>query len=148
EELKTVFARFATFKNEQIALDQALRRFKHLDAIPRSSNLRFLGYVGIIESLVTHMPDPKDPNDSLTRQVRTKMKLIGRRCTELPIRYDLFDLKASHDKVWKTLYEYRSFIAHGKPIAFKRQFPILNSPDAARDFIQSAAASVLRFALD
>ena len=104
-------------------------------------------YFSILESMITHAPDPKDPYDSLTRQVRQKMLLIGRRCL-IPVPYDVFDTGASPDTLWTRLYEYRSKIAHGAPTDFSDKLQCLKNSEAALAFVARATVSVMRQALE
>lgn len=133
-------------RNESEAVQNAVRSFLNLDGIPNTSPLRFLGYVAILESLITHAPLPSDPYDSLTRQVKKKMGLIGNRA-KLPIPYELFDLGVATDKVWGKLYAYRSKIAHGGAV-FSRELPsefsCLKDASTALQFIERAVRSVIR----
>ncbi len=47
-----------------------------LKALPHFSPLRFLGYFAMLESLLTHAPNPSDPYDSITRQVQKRRALL------------------------------------------------------------------------
>ena len=147
EDLKNVFAKFQKHRDEGIGLSPALRQFKELHAIPPSSPLRFLGYVAILESLITHQPDKKDPYDSLTRQVRQKMLLIGRR-SQLKLPYERFGPDCNPETLWTKIYAYRSAVAHGVPIDFKGKFQMLGSAKQALDFIRDSTAAIMRHALD
>lgn len=147
EELKLVYQKVCAFKNDCVDIRNVVKRFKQLDNIPKNSPLRFLGYISILESMITHAPDPKDPYDSLTRQVRQKMLLIGRRCL-IPVPYEVFDTGMLPDKLWTRLYEYRSKIAHGAPTDFSGRFQCLKSAETALEFISWATVAVMRQALE
>jgi hypothetical protein len=95
QDVKHVDAAVCKLNDDHLWLSDALDRCVDLDSLPKRT-LSFFGYVSIMESLLTHQPDRKDPSDSITRQIRQKMLLIGRRST-LPIPYELFgvsDLRA------------------------------------------------------
>ncbi len=109
--------------------------------------MRVLGHVGILESLVTHKPEPQDPYASLTRQMKFKMKLIGHRAA-VPIPYDLFPLRESEEKVWGKVYEYRSAIAHGDNPDFANRFKVLKNAETVAEFVERATRSVMRQLLD
>ena len=87
------------------------RQLGQLKALPNYSPLRFLGYFAILESLLTHAPKPSDPYSSITRQVQKKLILLDHRWTH-KINYGPFG-EAKPEKVWSTMYGYRSLIAHG-----------------------------------
>jgi len=149
EEIKSVFVKFQQHKDDGVGLLPALSQFKQLHAIPISSPLRFLGYMAILESLITHQPKPNDPYESLTRQVRQKMLLLDRRRSNLKLPYEHFGPDCKPDKIWTTLYNYRSAVAHGTSVDFKnRDFRILGSARQALDFIRDATVSVMRHTLD
>lgn len=148
EELRCVFAKFQQHQDEGIGLLPALRQFRELHAIPISSPLRFLGYMAILESLITHQPNPKDPYDSLTRQVRQKMLLLGRR-THLKLPYERFGPDCKKDKVWTAIYHYRSAIAHGASADFSsKELRILGGASQALGFVRASTVAVMRHTLD
>jgi hypothetical protein len=147
EDLRNVHQKVTVFDNDIVNLRGAIKQYVQLDEIPKSSPLRFLGYVSVLESLITHAPDSKDPYDSLTRQVRQKMLLIGRRCL-IPIPYATFASDVNQDTLWTRLYEYRSAIAHGATPDFSGRLSCLKSASAALTFLASATTSVMRQALE
>ncbi len=147
KDLRHVCDSMAALEDDRAGIRSAIGQFAQLDLIPKFSPLRFLGYISLIEALVTHEPDPSDPHSSLTRQVRQKMLLIGRRA-ELPIPYDLLDTSVGKEKLWTKLYAYRSKIAHGATPDFKNKLKCLKSQDAALDFIKAATVTVMRQALE
>lgn len=142
-EIKNVRAQLREVGDSNIKLASAMQQFVALDAIPASSPLRFLGYVSILESVITHAPSPKDPYDSLTRQVRQKMLLLGKRAA-LPIPYNILDEQTAPATIWSRLYEYRSAIAHGSQTDFAQRFRCLRNTALATEFVACATASVLR----
>ena len=147
EDLKGVIAKLSSMTDEQIQLQAAMRQFVQLDEIPRGSPLRFLGYVSILESLITHAPKATDPTDSLTRQVRQKMILVGNRSI-LKIPYDRFGSNHQHSTLWNKLYEYRSAVAHGATPDFGSGLSILRSAEAALEFISRATVALMRQVLE
>ena len=146
EDWRRVFDKFQRHRDEGIGLLPALQQFRELHAIPPSSPLRFLGYVAILESLVTHQPDPKDHYDSLTRQVTQKMLLLGRRC-QLTLPFDRFGPDCKPETLWKKLYAHRSAVAHGVPIDFNGKFQMLGNASQALAFIRDSTVAVMRHAL-
>ncbi|HSF29846.1 MAG TPA: hypothetical protein VLK82_05145 [Candidatus Tectomicrobia bacterium] len=152
DELRYVYSKTEAHSDSRVNLHDAMQRFAQLDTIPAPNALLFLGYISILESLLTHKPDPKDPYDSLTRQVRQKMLLLGKRFAR-PLPYEsCFGLDLNHAakiaKIWTKLYDYRSSLAHGGHADFKQRLQLLKSPSAALDFIKVATVSTMRQALE
>jgi hypothetical protein len=147
EDLRRAYHTYADFANERFKLPALVWKCQQLDRIPKTSALKFLGYVSILESLITHQPDPKDPYDSLTRQVRQKMILIGNRSV-VRIPYSLFGPGIDPGRVWSRIYEYRSQIAHGAEPDFSRRLQCLKDPSTALEFIARSTSVVLRQALE
>lgn len=145
--LHDVYTRYDALGDSRIGLRATLDQYNQLKRIAPTSPLRFLGYVAIIESLITHKPDPKDPYDSLTRQVRQKMLLLSRRFC-LKLNHDHYFPSATPKTVWTQLYAYRSDVAHGVKPDFTRTLKVLRGPTQALDFIRAATRSVMRHALD
>ena len=146
-DLRDVYMRLRSQKEERGILADAIRRFQHLDFIPASSPLRFLGYVAILESLITHHPEPKDPSDSITRQVCQKMILIGRR-SKIQVPYEILHPETQPKTIWKRLYTYRSKIAHGAVPDFRGDLKCLKDPTSALAFITQATVAVMRQTLE
>lgn len=130
----------------------ALRGFKDLDNLPFSSNHQVLGCFACIESLITHNPNDKEIGDSLTHQLKIKLTLLEKMfCRTLD--FTLFGLNEPVDvkakqRIWRKLYEYRSFIAHGKQFDFDREFAALKSRDAALDFLREVTKLVILLSLE
>jgi hypothetical protein len=77
----------------------------------------------MIESVLTHKPDSKDPTDSLVRQVSAKMNLVRNRF-ERDIDPGSYFVKhkgslGDFTKMWKNLYDIRSTIIHGGNLSFE-----------------------------
>lgn len=147
DDLRMVFQKLNSYEDDRIGLRGAIDQITQLDQIPKGSPLRFLGYVSVLESLIAHAPHPKDPADSLTRQVRQKMLLIGRRCV-IPIPYELFGDDVDQKTLWNRLYEYRSKIAHGATPDFRGRLQCLKDPDTALEFISRATVALMRQAIE
>lgn len=147
EDLRYVLEKLANTSPETQYVHDAIGRFQQLDSIPKASPLRFLGVVSVLESLITHLPDKKDPYDSLTRQVRQKMLLVGNRA-KLPFPYDLFAPGVGHDTLWTKLYDYRSKVAHGGAAEFSGNLQCLKGPAVALEFMTCVTTSLMRQALE
>jgi hypothetical protein len=124
---------------------QITRQMLDLQAIPPKSPLRFLGYFGILESLLTHKPKPEDPYDSITRQIKKKLALLNNRFDP---RIDYKDFgNRNPEKVWSTMYAYRSSLAHGDMPDFQSDLRALGAPDNALTLLKSTVKAVIRQAL-
>jgi hypothetical protein len=116
-----------------------------LKGLPHKSELRFLGYFAVLESLLTHTPKPSDPYDSITRQVKKKLALLDHRFPH-SIDYAPFG-GTSADVVWSKMYAYRSLVAHGGIPSFDGELQVLASHDAALTLIKETVKAVIRQAL-
>jgi hypothetical protein len=116
-EMSSLNSQLKTYnKSDILDIRDYARRLGELKTLPSYSYLRFLGYFSILESLLTHNPNPKDPNDSLTRQVVAKTALLNNRF-ERRLDYSPFG-SIDHKKLWTLLYAYRSKLAHGDKAEF------------------------------
>ena len=86
-DLQNTNQKLSSLEADHTWLRRAIQQFTQLDQIPKQSPLRFLGYVSVLESMITHQPAGTDTIDSITRQVRQKMILLGRRA-KIPIPYE------------------------------------------------------------
>jgi len=126
---------------------QSLRRFHDLKALQNDSTFLVIGYISVIESLITHAPELTEPMDSLTHQIKTKMNLLSKRVQRSLDYQSLFGI-TDGDKVWRTLYEYRSKLAHGDVPDFKCKLKLLGSPENALRFLKEAAKLVILYAMN
>ncbi|MBL9125189.1 MAG: hypothetical protein JNG90_16250 [Planctomycetaceae bacterium] len=145
-DIRDVYDKLRKYDNASINLRDAITKYQHLDLIPFGSPMRFLGYMAIVESLITHRPDPSDPYSSLTRQVRQKMLLLDRRA-RIEIPYGRFG-KAPREQIWNRLYEYRSTVAHGAVMKFGGKFECLKDAETVTKFLERVVVAVMRLALD
>lgn len=123
----------------------ALREFYDLNSLPHQSNHHILGCFAVIESLLTHNPNDKEIGDSLTHQLKTKLNLLESRFVR-ELDFSPFG-KTSKEKVWSTLYKYRSYIAHGNRFDFDKDFATLKSRDVALGFLREVTKLVIISAL-
>jgi hypothetical protein len=126
-------------------LKRHLKELNDLKGLTFESPLRFLGYFAVLESLLTHQPKPTDPYDSITRQIKTKLKLLNHKFPR-PIDYGPFG-NESPDKIWNKMYDYRSRLAHGGEPDFVKQHNILRNHEAALNLVKEAVKATIRFAL-
>ncbi|MGH9686608.1 MAG: hypothetical protein ACRD5K_05905 [Candidatus Acidiferrales bacterium] len=121
------------------------RQLSDLKCLPHRSQLRFLGYFALLESLLTHPPKPLDPYDSITRQVKKKLALLDRRFSR-KIDYAPFG-GAGAESVWSKMYDYRSLVAHGGSPQFAGQLQVLGNAETALTLIKETVKAVIRQAL-
>jgi len=122
------------------------RQLGDLKTLPQESPLRFLGYFALLESLLTHLPNPSDPYESITRQVKQKIALLDNRWTP-KLDYGPFGGTPA-EKVWTKVYAYRSNLAHGgKPDFTRGELAALAGPEQALLLVKETVKAVVRHAL-
>ncbi|GMU83821.1 MAG: hypothetical protein AMXMBFR47_36910 [Planctomycetota bacterium] len=126
-------------------IPKAVDLFRLTTAIDRHHVLYPLGLFMTLERLMTH--NPQGRYDSLTHQLSAKFPLLERRF-DSPLDYSVFTGGLDSCSLWKSLYAYRSKIAHGGTLDFKegKLRPLKNST-IANTFLLSAAKALLRHAL-
>jgi hypothetical protein len=146
EDIEEIGGIWQELNNHENPLWPTVRQIHQLKSLPSHSTMRFLGYFAILESLLTHLPQPTDPYDSITRQVKKKITLLNNRIAR-PLDYTPFG-SAHPEAIWTKLYKYRSIIAHGGAATFDRgELATLRSPKHALDLVRSATKAVARQSL-
>lgn len=145
EEIRKIHSQLIHHDNSQLNLQALAGQIGQLKGFPRTSPLRFLGYFALLESLLTHIPKPSDPYDSITRQVKKKLALLNRRFPR-SIDYAPFG-GAEADTVWAKMYAYRSQLAHGGNPQFNGEFQALLNYETALALIKETVKAVTRQAL-
>jgi hypothetical protein len=93
-------------------ISMALIRFLSLGRLPRS-DMKLLGYFGVIESLLSHAPKANDSADSISQQLKRNLILIENRLPDSEKIGQLLN-DGTPDRAFITkLYSYRSDLAHG-----------------------------------
>jgi hypothetical protein len=144
-EISSIHEELANHDSRVLNLEPFLAQLSQLKSLPHESPLRFLGYFALIEGLLTHAPRPQDPYDSITRQIKKKLALLNHRWHR-PIDYSSFG-STDPEKVWTTMYKYRSLVAHGGVPDFKKDLDVLNSYENALKLIKDTTKAVIRYAL-
>jgi hypothetical protein len=124
---------------------KALAMFDASNLLVHHQDAQCLALFSIIEMLLTHKPDAKDPGDSITRQIRNKIPLINRRF-DRPIDFGE-TFAAKPEKVWTLLYEFRSAIAHGGEPDFEKGLVALGSYEKALNFLVHVVKALIRHSL-
>lgn len=146
KELAELHSLIGTNRNAVPQFARALSEFRSIGALPWYSPLRILAYFAIIESILARKPRPTDPSDSIGRQIRGKVTLLGRRFATPVDDKRVFpglDAKA----VWDKLYTYRSDIAHGNEPDFKKNLRGLVDPNLIHDFLRTVTRRLLAHCL-
>jgi hypothetical protein len=146
QQIKQSYKNIPQIQNAYPGIMRSMTLYNSLRYLPKYHDLKTLGLLTVIESLLTHDPQSSETGDSLTRQVRTKVPLIFRRCRR-DINYSGYFGKVKEDKVWKTLYGYRSCLAHGEDPDFNGKFRMLKNPGVVNDFLTQSTKLLLLQAL-
>jgi Apea-like HEPN len=128
-----------------IDVPRVSQQLLNLQALDANSDVAFLGYFSVLESLLIHKPDPKDPNDSITRQMKKKITLLDNRWVP-KIDYSTFDA-SKPEAIWGKMYELRSAIAHGDAPDFRNSLKNLKDLANARSLLIRTVRAVARYAL-
>jgi hypothetical protein len=112
---------------KQPGIARAVDHFDRFKRLPLPDDLRILGFFMILEMLLTHNPNDKEIGDSLSHQISRKVTLIQSRLSQ-PLNYAAFGVDVAHVRLWKTLYAFRSGIAHGSSADFAKDLKLLRSP--------------------
>jgi len=144
-ELLALYAQLKASDGQLLNVRLLAAQLGQLKGLPHGSVLRFLGYFAILESLLTHVPKPSDPYDSITRQVKKKLTLLSRRFSH-PLDYSPFG-DTPPETVWTKMYNYRSLIAHGVSPGFEGDLQLLRNADTALALIKDSVKAILRQAL-
>jgi hypothetical protein len=143
EEIASIYRRIK--ECGQIGVRRVALQIQDLDALPTRSNMKFLGYFAILESLLVHEPKGTDPYESITRQVKQKLALLDNRWNPR-MDFSIFG-PVSSEKIWRKMYEYRSSLAHGNEPDFKGKLKILKDRRSALALLRFAVKAVARQAL-
>jgi hypothetical protein len=145
EVLRDTFMRLVEFKHEKLDLQHRLRQLRAVLEMYGHPPLRFLGLFAMLEAALTHQPAPHDPTESLGRQVKKKMALLGRRF-DFPLPYEeYFEIaEKESDRAWSDLYSLRSAFAHGTEPDFAKKLKLLKNLEHATAFVRLATSAVLR----
>jgi Apea-like HEPN len=128
-------------------IKHALDNFEVVRTISDELAIKGVGLFSIIESLVSHKPDLKDPHESITKQIQNKMALLRKRYSRKIPMNEYFD-KANEDTTWSKLYGYRSAIAHGDPVSFSpKGYKILRDHKTVIRFLSENIKELILFAL-
>jgi hypothetical protein len=106
EEIATLHIQLQNYNKQQVLdLTPFLSELGNLKTVPHTSTIFPLGYFALLESLLTHAPEPKDIHESLTKQIMRKVKLLNNR---LPKRIDYSPFgQTPPETIWKKMYAYR-----------------------------------------
>jgi hypothetical protein len=144
EQIASLFTALKSHDPRVIHMERITAQMLELEELRSDSTSKFLGYFGILESLLTHKPDPKDLYDSITRQVKNKVALLDHRWSP---RLDYSAFKAvREDTVWSKMYAYRSALAHGDAADFGSELQVLGNHENAMALLKSTVKATARLA--
>ncbi len=144
-EIAEIHALLEGHGSQLIKQEKLLAQLSSLKGLPHESPLRFLGYFAVLESLLTHPPQPTDPYDSITRQVVKKVILLDHRFRH-PIDYGSFG-GAPPETVWRKMYSCRSVVAHGGVPDFNKDLSLLKSQEDSLRLVKETTKAVIVQAL-
>jgi len=147
EQIRRVNERMIYIQEDFAEIMNTIKLFNSLRYLPQYNDFKILGLFSVIESLLTHKPKSTETGDSLTRQVKTKVPLLLRRTSSSEIKYSEFFGGYDESKIWKTLYEYRSCLAHGTTPDFNKELALLKNPKIVYDFLITCIKNLLVQAL-
>ena len=127
----------------------ALKAMSELRRVSQRSRIQVIGLFSIIESLVTHSPRLNESLDSISHQLRGKLRLLTNMigCGDLLFKH--FSVNNTLDKkIWNKLYEYRSRIAHGSKADINNGLEPLKSNENVVQFLYDFAKVIFLFALE
>mgnify|MGYP000241327039 CR=1 FL=1 len=133
-------------KKKFIFSGRAVVEYNNLKSLPIEAEIRKLIYFIIWESLLTHKPDPKDPTDSITRQLKGKISLVNNRLED---KIDLHNLcgETKLDTIIKALYNYRSDLIHTGYSSFIGKKSILKNKKNVELILDEITTKLIKGAL-
>jgi len=146
EMIKSISTQFKDHGNKEPILKDIIQQIHVLKGISIKSPLKYLGYFGLLESLLTHAPKLTDPYDSIGRQIRKKIALIDNRMSN---KIDYSSFKGMNpETIWTKMYSFRSKLAHGDPVDFSsNEFKALVNYETALKLLKETVKAVTRQAL-
>jgi hypothetical protein len=145
QEVGSIYARIQECTHNSLDVKRTAAQILDLDALPTRSNIKFLGYFAVLESLLVHEPKGTDPYESITRQVKQKVALLDNRWKPR-IDFSVFG-QESPEKIWGKMYDYRSSLAHGSEPDFRKGLKILKDRRSALGLLRFVVKAVARQAL-
>ncbi|MFG3620819.1 hypothetical protein [Nocardia sp. NPDC047654] len=95
------------------SIAKAMKLFLQLDQMADNYDAKLLGHFAVLESLLSHQPNPNDPVDSISRQLKRNLILLDHRMPQgQGLGLSAFK-EASAEQVIGKLYSVRSAAAHG-----------------------------------
>lgn len=147
EKISKFYELSCNLKPDYSYINHALENFLSIRRIPKKSELLIVGYFSIIESLITHAPRLTETLDSIGHQIRNKMILLRKKFSRT-IAYETYFKDVAESKIWKKLYSYRSYLAHGNIPDFQKEFQVLVNNDSVSVFLKEIIKELLIIALD
>jgi len=141
------YSKLKSIPKEYPHIKRAFQLFDMLRCIPMTSELTVIGLFAVIESLLTHAPNDKDPADSLVRQIKHKIPLVRKRCRRTIDHKTIFN-NIKEDKLWEKLYAYRSKVVHGESVTLSQNLSVLKDQKTIVKFLREMVKLLLIGSLD
>jgi hypothetical protein len=141
QQMGAVYARLQSHDHNIVDLRRVVSLVLEMKDLPLFSALQFLGYFAVLESLLTHPPKPTDPYESITRQIKKKLALLDKRW-QPALDYSSF-ANVPYEKVWSSMYAYRSALAHGGIPDFKKELAVLGNERNAHALLRQTVKRVI-----
>lgn len=122
----------------------ALTMLKDVQLVSEQSRLHVIGYFAIIECLITHKPRQAESLDSISHQFQGKLELLT---NQIGINSFVKKYFGENKTPWKKLYGFRSELAHGKSVDFKKDFQQLISQKNVKSFMAELTRHILLYAV-
>ncbi|MDO8825814.1 HEPN domain-containing protein [Methylophaga sp.] len=143
--LKRYYSHFE--KNELAHVQDAIDLYESSSKLDDESALLTLSYFSIIESLITHKPRLTETLDSITHQIKNKIKLLSKRFEIKPMQDEIFGGIAEAN-LWKKLYQLRSNIAHGQVYDFSGELKCLRELQNVNSFLDEVVRELIKLAIE
>lgn len=146
----TLLKKFDKIKHDFPHINKCLNDFFLLQEISDYSVFKIIGYISCLELLLVDSTQEK--LKSINAQLQTKLNLLNNQFKE-PILFSNY-IKGPDaltlGKVMETIYNYRSTIAHGDFLDFKKKLQILErvSEQDILDFIREVLKKCLIYSLE
>jgi hypothetical protein len=125
---------------------RAIENYCSVRSIPGKPEIRVVGYFAIIESLITHAPRLTETLDSINHQIVHKIVSLRKRFRR-NIPYESYFLAVNENRLWKLLYAYRSYLAHGEKPDFSSKFQSLKSGANVTSFLKEIIKELILIGL-
>lgn len=127
---------------------RGLDMFFSASNLPIDSELLTLSLFSIIESLITHKPRSAETLDSITHQIKNKIKLLSKRF-DYSVKHEDYFGNIEFIKLLEKLYALRSAIAHGQKYCFsKNGYLVLKNIENVNKFLDEIVREIIKLSIN